>query len=67
MAKSSKAAAERQEVVLQIPDMGLSPQQIASLKKTFKNELVSSMGEKVAARPRLIIVRIRIVFGMKEV
>ena len=61
MAKSS-----REEVVLQIPDLGLTPTQIAALKKSFKSELVSSMGGRTAARARIIIIRIRIVRALSE-
>jgi hypothetical protein len=63
---TKKAAAARQEVVLQIPDLGLSDKQIAALKTTFKNQLVSSMGAKASARPRIVVVRIRIVFAQGE-
>ena len=62
MAKSSS----RQEVVLQIPDMGLSDAQIAALKKSFKSELVSTMGGKAGARARIVIIRIRIVQATAE-
>ena len=48
---------ETREVVLQIPDIVLKKEQIAALKKSFHNELVSSLGPKALAR---IIIRIRI-------
>ena len=48
---------ETREVVLQIPDIGLKKEQIASMKRNFHNEIVSSLGPKLAAR---IIIRIRI-------
>ena len=58
MAKAKAASSrETREVVLQIPDVGLSKDQIASMKKKFHAEIVSSLGPKVAAR---IIIRIRI-------
>lgn len=66
MAKKTKSAQGRQEVVLQIPDLGLSDKEIDSLKKNFKNQLVSTMGAKAAARPRIVVVRIRIVFAQGE-
>lgn len=62
MAKSDK---EVREVVLQIPDMGLKKEQIAAMKKTFHNEIVSSLGAKVAARI-IIRIRIRIIIVMGE-
>ena len=61
MAKSS-----REEVVLQIPDIGLSKTQIESLKKSFKSQLVSTMSERSTARPRIVIIRIRIVRAISE-
>jgi hypothetical protein len=51
---------KRQEVVVQVPDMGLSKAQLTTMKKHFKNQFVSSLGEKMAAIV-IIIVRIRIV------
>jgi len=56
---------ETREVVLQIPDVGLTKPQIASLKKNFKNELVSSLGAKALARI-VIQIRIRIVVVLGE-
>jgi hypothetical protein len=61
-----KGSSAREEVVLQIPDIGLSDAQIASLKRSFKSQLVSTLGEKVAARPRIVIIRIRIVRAIRE-
>lgn len=59
MAAKAAKKGERQEVVLQIPDIiGLKETQIQSLKKAFKNELVSAMGEKAAAI-RIIIIKVR--------
>jgi hypothetical protein len=61
--KASKKAAKAQkrEVVLSVPDLGLSKKQLDSLKNSFHNELVSSLGAKMAAVPRIVIIRIRIV------
>jgi hypothetical protein len=62
----AKSKSKREEVVLQIPDLGLTDSQIASLKKSFKSELISSMGGKAAARARIVIIRIRIVRATAE-
>jgi hypothetical protein len=62
MAKKTAA----QSVTLEIPDLGLSAKQIAALKKTFKSQLVSSMGEKSAAKPRTISIQVRIVFAKTQ-
>jgi len=59
------AAKKRQEVVVSVPDMGLSKEQLASMKKKFKSQFVSSLGEKMAAIV-IIIVRIRIVRQIAE-
>lgn len=56
---------QRQEVVVQVPDMGLTKDQMASMKKSFKNQFVASIGEKMAAI-RIIIVRIRIIRQIAE-
>ena len=63
-AKAKKGG--RQEVVLQVPDIGLSDTQLQSLKKSFKNELVATMGEKAAALV-IVIIRIRIVRAIAEI
>jgi hypothetical protein len=56
---AKKTSAKQQEVVLQIPDIGLSEAQIASLKKSFHNELVSSMkASSLAVRTVIVVVRI---------
>ena len=60
MATKKAAAKERREVTLSIPDIGLSKTKIDSLKRKFQNELVSSLGARVAAT-RIIIIRVRIV------
>jgi hypothetical protein len=60
------AKSKREEVVLQIPDMGLSAAQIASLKKSFKSELVSSMRGRAGARVRIVVVRVRVVRAVAE-
>jgi hypothetical protein len=57
---AKKAAAKQQEVVLQIPDIGLTDAQIASLKKSFHNELVTHM-KATSASVRIIIVVVRVV------
>jgi hypothetical protein len=61
-----RSSAAREEVVLQVPDLGLSDSQIASLKRSFKSQLVSTIAEKAAARPRVVIIRIRIVRALRE-
>ncbi len=55
-----KAASQRQEFVLQLPDMGLKKEQLTALKKSFKNQLVTTLGEEWLAT-RIIIIRIRII------
>jgi hypothetical protein len=60
------AQKQRHEIVVQIPDMGLSKDQITSLKKEFKNQFVSSLGEKRAAII-IVIVRIRIIRQIAEI
>jgi len=56
---------QRHEVVVQVPDLGLSKPQLASLKKAFKNQFVSSLGDK--ADVIIVIVRIRIIVVRAEV
>jgi hypothetical protein len=50
----------QEEVVLQLPDMGLSDSEIQGLKKAFQSQLVTRLGAKAAA-VRTVIIRIRIV------
>jgi hypothetical protein len=57
MAKKA-APKKKHEVVLQIPDMGLTDAQIDSLKKSFKNELVSSMKERATVVIVVVVVRV---------
>jgi len=59
------AAKKRQEVVVHVPDMGLSKEQLTSMKKSFKSEFVSSLGEKLAAIV-IIIVKIKVVRQVAE-
>ena len=59
------AAKKRQEVVVHVPDMGLSKEQLTKMKKSFKSQFVSSLGEKMAAIV-IVIVRIRIVRQVAE-
>src|SRR5208337_4491363 len=59
------AAKKRQEVVVYVPDMGLSKEQLTSMKKSFKSQFVSSLGEKMAAIV-IIIVRIKVVRQVAE-
>lgn len=49
---------KRQQVIVTMPDTGLSKQQIATMKKRFKNEIVESMGgaQKLASLGRTIII-----------
>lgn len=54
------AASDPHEVVLQIPDIGLDDKQIGSLRKTFHNQFVTTLGEKAAA-VRVVQIRIRII------
>ncbi|HVF59994.1 MAG TPA: hypothetical protein VNJ70_09325 [Thermoanaerobaculia bacterium] len=63
---ASKRGQKRQEVVLQIPELGLNPTQIRSLKQAFKNELVSTLGEKSAVQT-VVIIRIRVVRQIAQV
>jgi hypothetical protein len=55
---------KRHEVVVQVPDIGLSKTQLASMKKAFRNQFVSSLGEKADAI--IVIVRIRIIVVRAE-
>jgi len=59
------AAKKRQEIVVHVPDMGLSKEQLTSMKKSFKSEFVSSLGEKLAAIV-IIIVKIKVVRQVAE-
>jgi hypothetical protein len=54
-------APKQHEVVVQIPDLGLNEKQIASLKETFQNEIVSSLGGQSAATQRIVVVVIRVI------
>jgi hypothetical protein len=51
MAKKKQPKGE--EVIVEMPDLGLSDAQIRSLKKAFKNELVNTL--KTTAGPRAIV------------
>jgi ABC-type antimicrobial peptide transport system ATPase subunit len=53
---------KQQKVVLTLPEMGLKPAQMTSLKKRFKNELVESMGGVEALARRRIVIIIIIVY-----
>jgi hypothetical protein len=53
-------APQQHEVVVQIPDLGLNEKQIQSLKETFQNEIVSSLGGKSAVTERIVVVVIRV-------
>ena len=55
------------EVEVRIPNIGLSKEQLQSLKTSFQNHLVSTMGEKSAALPRIVVVRIRIIVVEQEI
>ena len=54
-------APQQHEVVVQIPDLGLNEKQIQSLKETFQNEIVSSLGGKSAVTERIVVVVIRVI------
>ena len=60
------ASTHEQEVVLQVPDIGLDDKQLHALKDTFQNHLVTTLGGKSAAVPRIVVVRIRVVYASKE-
>jgi hypothetical protein len=51
------ATPETKEVVLEIPDIGLSDEQIHSLKEKFHSNLVTTLGEKAGV---IVVVRIRV-------
>ena len=57
------------KVVLTIPDIGLSKSQINSLKKNFKNEVVTHLGgaEALARRRIIVVVVVVIVFSQAKV
>ena len=63
----AKAGQVEHKAVLTLPDMGLSKSQINTLKKRFKNELVTSLGgaEAVAARRIVIVIVVIIVYANK--
>lgn len=53
-----KKATKQQQVIVTMPDTGLTKPQLDSLKRRFKNEVVESMGgaEKLASLGRTIII-----------
>jgi hypothetical protein len=53
-------APHQEEVVVQVPDLGLDDKQLQTLKETFHNHIVSSMGGKAAATQRIVVVVIRV-------
>ncbi|MBR0714335.1 hypothetical protein [Bradyrhizobium liaoningense] len=57
------------KVVLTIPDIGLSKTQINSLKRNFKNEVVTHLGgpEVLARRRIVVVVVVVIVFAQQKV
>ena len=63
--KKAAANAKEKKVVLTLPDIGLKQTEINSLKKRFKNELMTSMGGEsaLAARRIIIVVVVVIVSG----
>ncbi len=65
---SRRAAGTReQKVVMTLPDMNLKPAEINSLKKRFKNEVVTSLGGAEAlARRRIVIIIVVIIVGPSE-
>lgn len=54
------AAPETKSVVLEIPDMGLTDDQINDLKNTFHSHLVTHLGAQ-AATTVIVVIRVRIV------
>jgi hypothetical protein len=56
---AAKKARKREEVIVEMPDLGLSDKQISSLKKSFKNELVNSL-KTPGPSPRAIVVDVRV-------
>jgi hypothetical protein len=65
------AAAKNTEhkVVMTIPDIGLSKAQINSLKRNFKNEIVTHLGgaEALARRRIIVVIVVVIVFRQAKV
>lgn len=56
------AKATEHKVVLTIPELGLSTAQVNSLKKNFKNEVVTHLGGAQAlARRRIVVVIVVII------
>jgi primosomal protein N' len=49
---------KEQQVIVTMPDTGLTKQQLTTLKNRFKNEVVESMGgaDKLASLGRTIII-----------
>ena len=56
---ATKKVRKREEVVVEMPDLGLSDAQIRSLRKSFKNELVDSL-KAPGPSPRGIVVDVRV-------
>lgn len=59
------AKSTEHKVVLTLPDIGLSKAQVNSLKKNFKNEVVTHLGgaEALARRRIIVVVVVVIVFS----
>jgi hypothetical protein len=54
-------AENQQEIEIRIPDLGLSQDQLNTLKEQFQNQVVSAMGKRSPAETRIVIVVIRVV------
>jgi hypothetical protein len=59
---AAKKPRKREEVVVEMPDLGLSDAQIRSLRKSFKNELVNSLKTPEPSHRGIVVdVRVQLV------
>lgn len=58
-----KTGRQEHKVVVTLPDMGLSKTQIASLKRRFKNDIVTSMGGPEALPANIIIIIVVVIIA----
>jgi len=54
------ASKKKNEITLELPDLGFTARQLSQLNKAFQNELVATMGERAAVAPvRKIVIKVK--------
>jgi hypothetical protein len=50
------ATKDKNEIAIELPDLGLTARELAKLNKAFQNELVATMGERETVAPKRKVV-----------